>query len=167
MTAATKPTATKTAAPGTILCAVDFSPDSEAALRWACDQAERDNARLVLLHVVHDPASAPGFYRKPGKGALQPMEEVAKEMFAEFLTKFRTHYPQAGNPDRIESKLVTGLPSGRIVEVAEDIAASLIVVGSRGRTGLPHVMLGSVAQRVAQIAKPPVTIVKAPQGAEE
>jgi nucleotide-binding universal stress UspA family protein len=60
---------------------------------------------------------------------------------------------------------VTGLPSGRICEVADEIGAGLVVVGSRGRTGLPHVMLGSVAERVAQIASAPVTVVKAPEAA--
>ncbi|MCB1402737.1 MAG: universal stress protein, partial [Rhodobacteraceae bacterium] len=43
----------------TILCAVDFSGDSAAALGWACRQAALTDARLVLLHVVHDPASSP------------------------------------------------------------------------------------------------------------
>lgn len=145
---------------GTILCAVDFSGDSEAALLWACGQAERVEARLVVLHVVHDPASSPGFYRKPGAGWLRPMEEVAQEMFTEFLADFAERHPDCAGRKRIEKMLVVGLPSGRINEVAEDIDADLIVVGSRGRTGLPHVMLGSVAERVAQIAGPPVTIVK-------
>jgi nucleotide-binding universal stress UspA family protein len=61
----------------------------------------------------------------------------------------------------METMLVSGLPSGRITEVANEIGADLIVVGSRGRTGLPHVMLGSVAERVVQIARTPVTVVKA------
>ncbi|MEP3047925.1 MAG: universal stress protein [Roseibium sp.] len=145
----------------TILCAVDFSEDSVAALEWACQQAERDDARLVVLHVVHDPASAPGFYRDPDEDGLRPMEDVAEEMFEEFVTKFRTEHPNTWIPDRAETKIVSGLPSGRIVEVANDMKAEQIVVGSSGHTGLPHIMLGSVAQKVVQIAKIPVTVVKA------
>ena len=59
---------------------------------------------------------------------------------------------------------MTGLPSGRISEVAAEAGAGHVVVGSRGRTGLPHVMLGSVAERVAQIAEAPVTVVKTRDG---
>ncbi len=143
-----------------ILCAVDFSPDSEAALLWAAAQAEREDARLVVLHVVHDPASSPGFYRKPDAEWLRPMEDVAREMFAEFLEGVRERNPDAPGLARVETMQVDGLPSGRICEVADEIGAGLVVVGSRGRTGLPHVMLGSVAERVAQIAAAPVTVVK-------
>jgi nucleotide-binding universal stress UspA family protein len=143
-----------------ILCAIDFSADSEAALLWAAAQAEREDARLIVLHVVHDPASSPGFYRKPNAEWLQPMEEVAAEMFAEFLADVRTRNPEVAGLARIETRLVTGLPSGRISEVAAEVGAGHVVVGSRGRTGLPHIMLGSVAERVAQIAGPPVTVVK-------
>ncbi len=148
-----------------VLCAVDFSPDSEAALLWAAARAEQDGARLVVLHVVHDPASSPGFYRKPGAEWLQPMEDVAEEMFGEFVDGVRARNPDAPGLGRIETRRVTGLPSGRICEVADEIGAGLVVVGSRGRTGLPHVMLGSVAERVAQIASAPVTVVKAPEAA--
>ncbi len=150
-----------------ILCAIDFSADSEAALLWAAAQAEREDARLIVLHVVHDPASSPGFYRKPNAEWLQPMEEVAAEMFAEFLADVRTRNPEAAGLARVETRLVTGLPSGRISEVAAEVGAGHVVVGSRGRTGLPHIMLGSVAERVAQIAGPPVTVVKSRTGDAE
>jgi nucleotide-binding universal stress UspA family protein len=151
-------------AAGPVLCAVDFSADSEAALLWAAAQAEREDARLVVLHVVHDPASSPGFYRKPGAEWLQPMEEVARQMFTEFLDAVRERNPEARGLGRIETMQVDGLPSGRICEVAAEIGARLVVVGSRGRTGLPHVMLGSVAERVAQVAEAPVTVVKSREG---
>jgi nucleotide-binding universal stress UspA family protein len=150
-----------------VLCAVDFSADSEAALLWAARQAELENARLVVLHVVHDPASSPGFYRKPGDDDwLRPMEDVAKTMFAEFLAKARKSNPEITGLRKIETMLVTGLPPGRICDVADEIAAALVVVGSRGRSGLPHVLLGSVAERVAQTADAPVTIVKAKDSAQ-
>ncbi len=156
-----------TAKPAVILCAVDFSADSEAALLWAARQAERESARLVVLHVVHDPAASPGFYRKPDGDWLRPMEDVAEEMFAAFVTGVRGRHPEAVGLRRIETMLVTGLPAGRVAEVAREVDADLIVVGSRGRTGLPHVLLGSVAERVVQIAHAPVTVVKAAREAQE
>jgi nucleotide-binding universal stress UspA family protein len=147
-----------------VLCAVDFSADAEAALLWAASQAEREDRRLVVLHVVHDPASSPGFYRTGDEDALRPMEDVAEEMFAAFLVDVANRNPEAAGLGRVETMLVEGLPSGRICEIADEIGAGLIVVGSRGLTGLPHVMLGSVAERVAQMAECPVTVVKASKG---
>jgi nucleotide-binding universal stress UspA family protein len=145
-----------------ILCAVDFSPDSRAALLWACGQAQLTKTPLLLLHIVHDPASSPGFYRKLDSDWLRPMSEVAEEMMADFLNQMRADNPDVSQLRSLEVKLVPGLPPGRIVEVARQISASLVVVGSRGRTGLPHILLGSVAERVAQTAPMPVVVVKAP-----
>lgn len=153
-----------TAAP--VLCAVDFSKDSEAALLWAAGYAEREDARLVVLHVVHDPATSPGFYHSPEPGSLRPMEDVANEMFAKFLDGVQERYPAAVGLGRIEIMLVAGLPAGRVTEVAAEIGAGHVVVGSRGRTGLPHILLGSVAQSVMQNAAMPVTVVKAAEISE-
>lgn len=147
---------------GPILCAVDFSPDSRAALSWACDQAERVGAPLIVLHVVHDPAASPGFYREVEEDWIRPMAEVAEEMMAEFMTAARDARPDCAALATAETRLVPGLPPGRIVEVAAAEAASMIVIGSRGRTGLAHILLGSVAERVAQTAPMPVVVVKAP-----
>jgi nucleotide-binding universal stress UspA family protein len=90
------------------------------------------------------------------------MSEVAEEMMADFLNQMRADNPDVSQLRSLEVKLVPGLPPGRIVEVARQISASLVVVGSRGRTGLPHILLGSVAERVAQTAPMPVVVVKAP-----
>ncbi len=148
---------------GPILCAVDFSEDSEAALLWACGQAELTGASLVVLHVVHDPAASPGFYREVPEDQIRPMEKVAEEMMAEFMTKIRSTHPGRTKMETAATKLVSGLPAGRIVEYATAIDASLIVVGSRGRTGLPHILLGSVAERVVQISPVAVVVVKTPE----
>jgi len=143
-----------------ILCAVDFSLDSRAALLWACNQAELTDVPLIILHVVHDPAASPGFYRQLPKDQLRPMEEIAQEMMDEFLTEVRAENPTLNRLASASVQMVSGLPPGRIIEVAENLGVSLIVVGSLGRTGLPHVMLGSVAERVVQMAHVPVTVIK-------
>jgi nucleotide-binding universal stress UspA family protein len=90
------------------------------------------------------------------------MVEVARDKMTEFLkanTKARRDLKALQTAD---TKIVSGLPAGRIVEVAEKVGARLIVVGSQGRTGLPLILLGSVAERVAQLAPIPVVIVKRP-----
>ena len=147
---------------GPILCAVDFSDDSRAALLWACSQAELTDAALVVLHVVHDPASSPGFYRQVDEDWLRPMTGVAEEMMEEFLADVRASAPGRAKLGTAQGRLVSGLPAGRVIEVAESVGASMIVVGSRGRTGLPQILLGSVAERIAQTAAVPVVVVKAP-----
>ncbi len=147
---------------GPVLVAVDFSDDSRLALIWAALQAERDGAGLIILHVVHDPAASPGFYRKPQENWLRPMVDVAKEMMDEFLDQTKKMYPDLSSLASADIRLISGLPAGRIVAVAEEAKARLVVVGSRGRTGLQSILLGSVAERVAQTCGAPVVIVKAP-----
>ncbi len=143
-----------------ILVPIDFSPSSEAVLRWAADAAGRYLAPLLVLHVVHDLAAAPGYYHSK-KGRLRRLEETAADMMKDFLKGFRKAHPKLEAGCRIETLLVTGLPVNRILEVAEQSRAHHIVIGSQGRTGLPHLLLGSKAERVAQLAPIPVTIVKA------
>jgi nucleotide-binding universal stress UspA family protein len=144
-----------------VLAAVDFSEDSRAALRWACHYAGLIGGRLVVLHVVHDPADQPGYYRASRGNHLQPMQQVAETMLDDFVGSLLT---APGAPPALasaEHRLVTGLPPGRIVDTAEQLRAELIVIGSRGMSGLPHIMQGSVSERVVELADRPVVVVKA------
>lgn len=143
-----------------ILVAIDFSPCSESALIWAARLAARLDVPLVVLHVVHDRAEQPGYYDqvKKRKKHLRRIEEAAAEMMSDFLTRQKKKNP--GLLDEMDSRLVLGLPVTRILEVAERIGAQMIVMGSQGRTGLSHLLLGSKAERVVQLAPVPVTIVK-------
>ena len=145
-----------------IVVAVDFSDDAAQALIWAAWQAQLEGAPLTILHVVHDPAASPGFYLKPDEKWLRPMTGVANEMMDEFLARLKSENPEMVALESAETRFVTGLPASRIVEVAEEIGARLVVVGSRGRTALQAILLGSVAERVAQICRTPVVVVKAP-----
>ncbi|MGI9385047.1 MAG: universal stress protein, partial [Methyloligellaceae bacterium] len=98
-----------------ILVAVDFTADSEAALIWACGYAEAMGAPVMVLHVVHDPGDAPGYYNRRDEDLLRPMEEVAAEMMAEFLAKARKQHPGLGALAAAESHLVKGIPPTRIL----------------------------------------------------
>ncbi len=145
-----------------ILVATDFSDDSKAALVWACKFAECTSSPLILLHVIHDLASNPGFYHTENNGLLQPMEEVAEAMMNNFLQQARNENPELQSlaPGVADLRLVPGLPPTRIVEVAGLLKASMIAIGSRGMTSLPHRLLGAVAERVAELSLIPVVIVK-------
>jgi nucleotide-binding universal stress UspA family protein len=145
-----------------LLVPVDFSEHSEAALREACELSEGLNAPLVVLHVVHDPGEMPGYYTKVSKKKhLMRIEDAAAKMFEAFLKTTKKKNPGCKKLKKVETILVTGLPVTRILEVAKKVEARMVVMGSQGRTGFQHMMLGSKAQRVAQLCPVPVTIVKA------
>jgi len=143
-----------------VVVAIDFSEDAEAALLWACRYAEHTGAELALLHVVHDPASSPGFYRKTVDSLYRPMHAVAETMMAEFLARFAERRPEYAFLQTLTPYFVPGLPPTRIVEVAELLEAALIVVGNRGLTGLPHRLVGTTSERVVELAPLPVVVVK-------
>lgn len=144
-----------------VLVAIDFSDDSRAALVWAAKYAGRIDQPLVLLHVVHDSTSYPGFYRQKIKGELMPMQQVAEEMMGEFLAETQQKNPGMDVLQTATTEMINGLPPGRIIEMATMLKAGLIVIGNRGLTGLPHLLLGSVAERVVELATIPVVVVKA------
>jgi len=146
----------------TLLVPVDFTSFSEEALVFASGLAKCLAARLLVLHVIHDPAEAPGFYARQWKKKkyLQTMEEAAGEMMQEFLKKMRQAYPDETPIKKATPLLVVGSPVKRIVEVAEKKKAGMIIIGSQGRTGLSSLLIGSKAGQVVQLSNIPVTVVK-------
>ncbi len=144
-----------------ILVPVDFSAYSEAALLCAAELAQVLGSPLIALHVVHDPGDAPGYYSVKGRDKqLERLEDVAAEMLESFLQKIREQQPGLAALQDVSTTLVTGLPVNRILETAEKTHARMIVMGSQGRTGLAHIMLGSKAEQVVRLSPVPVTIVK-------
>lgn len=144
-----------------ILVPVDFSNYSEAAVLKACELADCMNLPMVILHVVHDPSELPGYYAKMTKKKhLVRMEDVAREMLDEFMELMIKAHPKNKRLAEAESMLVVGVPVGRILEVAKSVGATMIVMGSQGRTGLKHIMLGSKAEQVVRLSPVSVTIVK-------
>jgi len=153
-----------TKTPPIILVPVDFSEYSRVALVWACELARCRHASIVVLHVVHDPADAPGYYQQAQGNVLQPMEDVAAKMMRRFIKATRKGMGDKKLPTRrLKTKLVVGLPVTRILDVAKRVGAAHIVMGSQGRTGLKRLMLGSKAERIVRLAPLPVTIVPAPK----
>lgn len=144
-----------------ILVAVDFSADSLAALKWAIRQADLQGTSIIVLHAVHDPADAPGFYSRPGQPDLTPHAEIAEDMMADFLKQVARLDAVRSGRVAISQRLIEGLPAGRIIEVARDEDASTIVVGNRGPSRLSSLLLGSVAEEVIREAILPVVVVKA------
>ena len=146
---------------GPVLVAADLSQDSRAALLWACDYAANADVPVTVLHVLHDPAEAPGKYSCNASDPLMPMVDTADRMLSEFVAEMRADNPELETLTEARTKAVTGLPARTIVDQAVGLNATLIVMGSRGQTGLPNLLYGSTAKRVVQLSPIPVTVVKA------
>ena len=149
------------AAESPILVAVDFSPDSEAALVWAWNYAKAVGAPLEVLHVVHDPSDSPGTYRSSNGDSLEPMADVAQDMLAEFLDRVGRDHPDLADLEAAKTLCSPGLPASTILRVAEAHGVRHLVLGSQRRTSLARLFHGSTANQVATNAQLPVTIVKA------
>ncbi len=146
---------------GRILVPVDFTPHSEAALLLACRLADCFKTKPLVLHVVHDPGDMPGYYAKGlKKKQMTRIEEGAADMLADFLNRVAKSNTLVKGVAQVDSMLVTGIPTNRILEVAEREQATMIVMGSKGRTGVKHLLLGSVAEHVVQLSPIPVTVSK-------
>jgi len=144
-----------------IVVAVDFSADSRSALTWACEVADWMQASVLVLHVVHDASVAPDYYPIEDKDWLAPLEEAAETMMRNFIEETQSAAAQFKSMKNLQKRLVRGRPVVQILKVAEESGARMIVMGSQGRTGLAHLLLGSKAEQVVRMSKIPVTIVKA------
>ena len=144
-----------------IIVPVDFSPHSEAALLLACRLADCFRTKPLVLHVVHDPGNMPGYYAKSlKKKHMARIEDAAADMLADFLKRVARGNSMVKGVAQVDSMLVTGIPTNRILEVAKKEQATMIVMGSKGRTGVKHLLLGSVAEHVVQLSPIPVTVAK-------
>jgi nucleotide-binding universal stress UspA family protein len=146
-----------------ILAPVDFSDHSEAALIKAARFAELMQATLIVLHVVHEPGDMPGYYSKLiKKKKVTRIQDIAAEVFDEFMD--RVSHENQGLYSLWEAGrlMVTGLPVTRILEVVKHLDPIMVVMGSKGRTGLKHLVIGSKAAQIVQLCPVPVTIVKKP-----
>ena len=133
-----------------ILVPLDFSTDSERALDYALELASIFQARLTLLHVMHIPVMVEvdlhAYLPKIETAARQQIEACQQRVQAAGLTS--------------DMVLVRGVPFQDIVETARDRQVDLIVMGTHGRTGLPHAFLGSVAEKVVRLAPCPVLVTR-------
>lgn len=142
--------------PHHILVPTDFSPDAERALEYAMALASALHVRVTLLHVISAVYWATG--EVPGALSaivLEELEAAAQQGLEQALQRVRN----AGLDG--EAIVVHGSPFECIVATARDQGVDLIVMGSHGRTGLQHILLGSVAERVVRLAPCPVLVTRA------
>jgi len=139
-----------------ILFPTDFSPGAEPAVRWALGLARAFGAELVILHVLD--LSLAGLAGLPTQVAMMPavdelIERVRAETAAE-MKRLAARFPDARTIVREGSARPT------ILQVAGEVDADLIVMGTHGRTGLAHVLFGSVAAHVVRHSRIPVLTVR-------
>ena len=138
-----------------ILVPVDFSPHADRALETAVELAKVFGAKVHLLHCYqinvggispYGLAIPENFYRDVRAAAQRMLDEWGEKV-------------KAGGVE-VEGHVSSMFPSMTIPATAEEIGADLIVMGTRGLTGLKHVLLGSVAERTIRVAACPVLTVK-------
>jgi nucleotide-binding universal stress UspA family protein len=140
----------------TILVPVDFSESARAVIEWAAHLAGEQRSKLILFHAYHLPVEFQQL-----EGAYLPPDFWAnvKAEAAESLGRYETELRASGRS--VESVVREGYAATAIVEEAAERSADLIVIGTHGLSGLKHMLLGSIAERVVQKAPCPVLTVKA------
>ena len=142
-----------------ILVPVDFSEFSLKALEGAIELARHFKAELVVVHVL-EPVYLAGSGDPFGGGydarvVYEELERSARQHLARLAAKLATRQIKA------RTRLAVGTAHQVIVETARKVRADLIVMSTHGRTGLSHLAMGSVAERVVRTAKCPVMTLRA------
>jgi len=146
----------------TILVPCDFSEYAERAYAWAIGLAEKWGAKIILVHAAQLFTSL-GY---PESVYLLDLKKMEDEILADAEKRLREFVAKKGaSPAVVETRAVTGDPFWEICQTAEKEHADLIVMGSHGRTGFAHVLLGSVAERVVRHAPCPVLVTRLPKDA--
>ena len=137
-----------------ILVPTDFSTASAPAMEYARMLGERFCAALHLLHVVEDPYLAAAW--SEAYAAIPDMREQLTKESGRRLEELTALLPNLATT----TEVVVGSPAKTIVNVARTRGVDLIVMGTHGRSGVAHLLLGSVAERVVRLAACPVLTVR-------
>lgn len=142
----------------TILVPTDFSEYSRQALSYAEMVAKTFDAKIVLIHVI-DTVSYMVAESVQWTKVYARLEATIQPMLDGLIREAEKRGVAA------KSKLTQGVPYDQIVKTAKNVNADLVVMATHGRTGMRHVLLGSVAERVVRLAPCPVLTVRSRGGA--
>jgi len=143
-----------------ILVATDLTPASEPAVKAALGLAKTLGATITALHVLEAPAESVKWFLPDSPELLALRAAIAREQ--ETIHKeLAAHLASlAQGSVSVEAIVRNGNPVDTIVGVADEIGADLVVVGTHGRRGIQHAILGSVAERVVRTARQAVLTVR-------
>jgi nucleotide-binding universal stress UspA family protein len=140
-----------------IVVPVDFSTHADRAIDYAVMLGQQFGACVELFHVVEDPFGSGGWGSEVYVSDLDGLRARALEESKRRLEARRSMIPAPGLP--LVATVRMGHVAQTIVDYAKDVGADLIVMGTHGRTGLAHFIIGSVAERVVRVAPCPVLTV--------
>lgn len=135
-----------------VLFAADFSENSVDAFRMACELAARDDALLIVLHVI-DGNRDEGARPSPGIEAFAATRE--RRLREVYVTD---------RPVQVAYRTSQGPVAAEILRTAAEVGADLIALGTHGRTGLRRLLAGSIAESVVREAPGPVVALYTPEG---
>jgi len=136
-----------------ILCPIDFSPNSLTALDCAIALAQQNTATVCILNVVPSPVGSAQIPAIP----LEPFP-VAEETARQRLAVIADQRLEGKVPYQIAAR--SGDPATEIVQAVKALAVNLVVMATHGRTGLSHLFIGSVAERVVRESPEPVLTIR-------
>ena len=160
-----------------LLVPTDFSEPANQALSYAREEAALHRAKVTLLHVLAPHADTDIYYvtgspEPPPQGSVdptgggrmsaRPLSEptvVRSDPAETALAQLQDLIPAAGR-GTWDVAIAVGHPADAVVRVAQERKVDLIVMGTHGRTGLQHVLLGSVAEKVVRLAPCPVLTIR-------
>jgi nucleotide-binding universal stress UspA family protein len=142
-----------------ICCPIDFSDASRAAMEVAADLAHRFGAELVLLHAY----PIPGYTFPDGSVMASPkmMQDLADQA-QRHIDEWRAEAERLVGAPRVRAEKGVGEPAAEILSFAKANGIDLLVLGTHGRTGLEHALMGSIAERVVRRSHCPVLTVRPP-----
>ena len=144
-----------------ILCPIDFSVSSNAALGYASALAAETGATLFIVHVAEDTQAY-----LAGYGSFAFADNVSDSLEREMRKQLDDTKPTREGV-RVQRRYLSGTAVTQIVEFADRENVDLIVMGTHGRTGLSRILMGSIAEGVLRKASCPVLTVKSPLKSHE
>jgi nucleotide-binding universal stress UspA family protein len=143
-----------------ILVATDFGQASAQAVEQAISLAETFGAELVLVHVYEISALSYSVFPYPAAELLATIEAMAREQLERTLAEVRSRFP------KVTASLRRGVVWREIVAAVGETNADLLVIGTHGRRGFEHALLGSVAEKIVRHSPVRVLTVHAAPSAE-
>ena len=143
---------------GKILYPTDFSRHGHRSFRYAITFSKHFKAKMIILHAISLPPTVPA---DPTGGValtnyFEELEEESKARLDEMLDQAENCGVEA------ETLLVDGTPHKAVLQEAKRLDVDLIVVGTHGRTGVEHLLLGSTAKKIVRESRVPVLVIHHP-----
>jgi nucleotide-binding universal stress UspA family protein len=144
----------------TILLPTDGSECSAKAAKYALSFAKQYGARIVALHVIDQrwEEQSRAVLTEMGQDLTQKIRAGYEEEARRIVAEVAAAAAQAGIP--AEARIASGIPYEEIVRTGGDVSADVIIMGTHGRTGMSHLFLGSVTEKVIRRASCPVLTVR-------